>query len=89
MEKNNSDTLWIRTCDHVNAKIHLLITVTVATDCAIKISARPGIREDIILCYRLFSIDLSMVTTYYQYSINLSGYCITIFISFFCYLITI
>ena len=53
-------------------------------------------REDIIICYRLLSIflfiDLSTVTKYTQYnpySINLSGYCITIFISYFCLLITI
>ena len=55
-----------------------------------------GNREDIIICYRLLSIflfiDLSTVTKYTQYnpySINLSGYCITIFISYFCLLITI
>ena len=79
--KKNSNALWIRTCDHVNAKIHLRMKVTVVTDCAMKQSASHGIREDIIICYRLFSIllfiDLSTVTKYTlynPYSINLSGY---------------
>ena len=53
-----SIALWIRTCDHLNAKVKLLITVTIATNCAIWPSAGPGILEDIIICYRLFSIFL-------------------------------
>ena len=92
----NSDALWIRTCDHLDAKVQLLITVTVATNCAIWTFAFSDIQEDIINSYRLFSIflfiDLSTVTKYTQYnpySINLTGYCITIFTSYFCYLITI
>ena len=97
MKKNNkSVALWIRTCDHLNAKVHLLIRVTIATEWAIWPSACRSIREDIIICYPLFSIfqfiDLSTVTKFTQYNpyfINLSGYCITIFISYFCYLITI
>ena len=55
-----------------------------------------GTREGIMICYRLFStflfIDLSTVTKFIQYStgsIYLSGYCVTIFISYSCYLITI
>ena len=57
-------------------------------------SACHGIREDKIICYRLFSIflfiDLSTVTKFTQYnpySNNLSAYCTTIFASYFCYLI--
>ena len=95
-EKNNSDALWIRTCDHLKAKVPLLTTVTVATDCAIRPFAFHSVREDILICYRLFSIflfiDLSMVTKitqYNPYTINLSGYYIPIFTSYFCYLITI
>ena len=87
--------MWIRTCDHLNAKVNLR-SVTVAADYAIKPFASYGICEYILICYRLFSIflliDLSTVTKYTQYNpyyINLSGFCITIFISYFCYLITI
>ena len=75
--KENSNALWVRTCDHVNAKIHPWMKVTVSTDCAMKQSASYGIREDIIICYRLFSIILFTVTKYTlynPYSINLYGY---------------
>ena len=84
--KKNNEALWIRTCDHLNAKVQL-IAVTVASDCAmVWSSVCQCIRKGIIICYRLFSIfliiDLSTVTKFTQYnpySINLSGYCITVF----------
>ena len=55
-KNKNSDACGIRTCDHLN--LYLLMTVTVASYCAIMPFASHNIREDIIICYRLFSIVL-------------------------------